>query len=158
MLPTIKTLSPKKLISKSLMMNLIENKTAQLWQSFGPRIKEITNRVTNDKISLQIYPENYFKQFNPKTEFTKYACVEVTDYNDLPNDLETLDLEAGLYAVFNYKGSSADKSIFQYIFSEWLPNSDFYLDHRPHFEVLGEKYKNNDPNSEEEIWIPIKNR
>ena len=24
-----------------------------------------------------------------------------------------------------------------------------------HFEVLGKNYKNNDPNSEEEIWIPI---
>lgn len=27
---------------------------------------------------------------------------------------------------------------------------------QPHFEVLGEKYKDNDPTSEEEIWIPIK--
>ncbi len=25
-------------------------------------------------------------------------------------------------------------------------------------EVLGEKYKNADPNSEEEIWIPIKRK
>lgn len=38
----------------------------------------------------------------------------------------------------------------------WLPASDYNLDNRPHFEVLGEKYKNNDPTSEEEIWIPIK--
>jgi AraC family transcriptional regulator len=30
------------------------------------------------------------------------------------------------------------------------------LDQRPHVEVMGEKYKNNDPDSEEEIWIPIK--
>jgi AraC family transcriptional regulator len=26
---------------------------------------------------------------------------------------------------------------------------------RPHMELLGEKYRNNDPHSEEEIWIPI---
>ena len=33
----------------------------------------------------------------------------------------------------------------------------FYtLDDRPHFEILGEKYKNQDPDSEEELWIPIK--
>jgi AraC family transcriptional regulator len=38
-----------------------------------------------------------------------------------------------------------------------LPLSKEYeLDDRPHFEILGDKYKNNDPNSEEEIWIPIK--
>lgn len=29
----------------------------------------------------------------------------------------------------------------------WLPNSDYLLDDRPHFELLGDKYKNNDPNS-----------
>ncbi len=39
-----------------------------------------------------------------------------------------------------------------------LPNSEYELENRPHFEVLGEKYKNNDPNSEEEIWIPIKKK
>jgi AraC family transcriptional regulator len=38
----------------------------------------------------------------------------------------------------------------------WLPGSDFVLDTRPHFEVLGDQYKNNDTTSEEEIWIPIK--
>jgi AraC family transcriptional regulator len=37
-----------------------------------------------------------------------------------------------------------------------LPNSAYELDDREHFELLGEKYKNNDPNSEEEIWIPIR--
>jgi len=27
-----------------------------------------------------------------------------------------------------------------------------------HFELLGEKYKNNHPDSEEEVWIPIKEK
>jgi AraC family transcriptional regulator len=67
-------------------------------------------------------------------------------------------LPSGLYAVFDYKGSSNDQSIFLYIFGSWLPNSGYNLDDRPHFEVLGNKYKNNDPTSEEEIWIPIKPR
>jgi AraC family transcriptional regulator len=39
-----------------------------------------------------------------------------------------------------------------------LPNLGYTLDDRAHFEVLGEKYKNNDPLSEEEIWIPIKKK
>jgi AraC family transcriptional regulator len=72
--------------------------------------------------------------------------------------MEPFRLEGGLYAVFDFKGSGNDKSIFQYIFGTWLPGSDYNLDNRPHFEVLGEKYKNNDPGSEEEIWIPIKPR
>ena len=45
---------------------------------------------------------------------------------------------------------------FQYIFGTWMPDSGYKWDNRPQFEILGEKYKNNDPSSEEEIWIPIK--
>jgi AraC family transcriptional regulator len=37
-----------------------------------------------------------------------------------------------------------------------VPASNYDLDDRPHFEILGDKYKNGDPNSEEDIWIPIK--
>ena len=37
-------------------------------------------------------------------------------------------------------------------------NRLYILDNRPHFEVLGGKYKNNDSNSEEEIWIPVKQK
>jgi AraC family transcriptional regulator len=70
--------------------------------------------------------------------------------------METFTLESGLYAVFHYQGLSTDSSIFIYIFGTWLPNSEYELDARPHFEILGDKYKNGDPTSEEDIWIPIK--
>ena len=70
--------------------------------------------------------------------------------------MEKFILPGGLYAVFDYKGSSDASYIYQYIYGIWIPNSEYVLDARPHFEVLGEKYKNNDPTSEEEIWIPVK--
>ena len=76
----------------------------------------------------------------------------------VPNGMARKILKSSLYAVFDYRGSSSDSSIFQYIYSQWLPQSYYVLDDKPHFEVLGEKYRNNDPNSEEEIWIPIKVR
>ena len=80
----------------------------------------------------------------------------MSSFDDLPEGFTTLLLAEGLYAVFHYKGLNTDTSIFQYIYGVWLPSSSYVLDNRPHFEVLGEKYKNNDVNSEEEIWIPIK--
>ena len=71
--------------------------------------------------------------------------------------METFTLIGGLYVVFLYQGiASAGAKTFQYILGTWLPNSEYTLDNRPHFEILGEKYKNEDPSSEEEIWIPIK--
>lgn len=156
MQPRIETLKEKKLVGTSLKMSLINNKTRELWATFVPRIKEIKNRVTADKISMQVYDSSYHKNFSPANEFEKWATVEVTDFDNMPSGLEAFTLGGGLYAVFDYKGSSADNSIFQYIFMNWLPKSPYTLDARPHFEVLGEKYKNNDPTSEEEIWIPIK--
>jgi len=107
---------------------------------------------------MSIYSPTYFTEFRLTNEFEKWASVEVSDYDNIPNDLEIFVLTGGLYAVFDYKGSSTDNSIFQFIFGTWLPGSAYFLDDRPHFEVLGDKYKNNDPTSEEEIWIPVKSK
>lgn len=158
MQPRIEILKEKKLVGKHLTMSLTVNKTAELWKSFMPRRAEITNNISNDLISLQVYSPNYFAEFNPGNEFEKWATIEVTSFNNVPGDLETFILHGGLYAVFDYKGLNTDSSIFQYIFGTWIPNSMYLLDDRPHFEVLGEKYKNADPNSEEEIWIPIRHK
>lgn len=155
MTPRIVKMAAKKLIGYNLTMSLANNQTGQLWGSFGPRIKEIENRVGIDLISMQVYDASYYQQFNPANEFEKWATVEVENFDCVPNGMKTFNLDEGTYVVFDYKGSSADPSIFQYIFWEWLPKSPYQIADRPHFEILGSKYKNNDPNSEEEIWVPI---
>lgn len=153
--PEIRILDKKQLVGLRQEMSLAQNKTSELWNSFGPRVRDIQNRNSQDLISLQVYDSNYFREFSPMNPFEKWALAEVSSLDSIPEGMEAFHLKGGRYAVFHYKGSSADTSIFQYIFTEWLPNSGYQLDHRPHFEVLGEKYKNNDPISEEEIWIPI---
>lgn len=155
--PRIETLSSKKLIGKRITMSLTENKTFELWKSFMPRRKEIKNTISSELISMKVYDESYsFKNFNPAAKFDKWAAVEVSDFNFVPDNMETFILVVGLYAIFFYKGLSTDTTIFQYIFGTWLPGSEYELDNRPHFEILGDKYRNNDPESEEEIWIPVK--
>lgn len=139
-------------------MSFNNNRTRELWKSFMPVRHELVNKVSNDVISMQLYKPSYFVSFDPVMEFEKWATVEVNDFDNIPADLETFTLSNGCYAVFDYKGLSNDVRIFQYIFQNWLPASDYLLDDRAHFEVLGEKYRNNDPDSEEEIWIPIKQR
>ncbi len=158
MKPRIEKLTAKKLIGHAVKMSLSNNRTGQLWGQFGPRIKEIQHKISADKISMQIYPPLYYQQFSSDTEFEKWATVEVSNFEHVPDGMKPFILKEGWYAVFDYKGSSSDHSIFQYIFSKWLPNSNYLLDDRPQFEVLGSKYKNNDPDSEEEIWIPIKKK
>ncbi|UGS24538.1 GyrI-like domain-containing protein [Flavobacterium channae] len=129
----------------------------ELWGRFMPRRNEIKNNIGIELYNVQINPENF--DFNPQTEFIKWAAVSVTDFNFIPEGMDLLVIEEGLYAVFNHVGDVAKaRESFGYIFSVWLPNSEYELDNRPHFEILGKKYKNNAPDSEEEIWIPIKKR
>ena len=156
--PLIKQIAEKKLIGKHLHMSLANNRTAELWQSFMPHKKNIQHAVGTDLYSLQIYEASLdFKDFSVQTEFEKYALVAVFDFNNIPEGMEAFTLEAGLYAVFVHRGLNFQPT-FQYIFYEWLPASEYMLDARPHFELLGEKYKNNSPDSEEEVWVPVKKK
>lgn len=119
-----------------------------------PVKNKILNNVNTDMISMQVYSEA-IRLGELNQAFEKWAAVEVSDFENVPEGMESFVLEGGEYAVFDYKGLNTDPQIFIYIFGTWLPNSNYQIADRPHFEVLGEKYKNGDPDSEEEIWIPI---
>ena len=139
------------------MTALLNNKTAELWKSFTPMRNDLHNAVDNNLYSLQVYPQNYFENFNPATNFEKWALKEVFTFENLPQTLKPFTIPSGLYAAFYYKGNAENANeFFSYIFNEWIPSSSYELDDRPHFEILGEKYKNNSPDSEEVIYIPIK--
>lgn len=156
MTPRIEILSEKKLIGKRLQTSLANNKTHELWKSFIPRRTEIQNPISSDLFAIQVYEPTYFEAFTPNAIFEKWATLEVTNFENIPAEMEPFTLSGGLYAVFELKGH--DIAIFDYIFRTWIPNSKYKLDLRPHFEILGAKYKKDDPNSEEEIWIPIKEK
>jgi len=157
--PRFETLTEKKLVGIHTRMSLANVKTPQLWGSFTPLQKDIKNRVSVDRYSLEVYDDiSYFNNFNPAKEFEKWAAVEVTDFNSIPEVLDTITL-SGFYAVFIYKGAANEGAkAYQYIYADWLPKSGFVLDNRPHFALMGEKYKGNAPDSEEELWVPVKPR
>lgn len=156
MKPRIENSAERKMVGKRLLMSFADYKISELWRSFVPRLDEIANRTSGEMISMAIYEPGHFAEFDPMRKFEKWAAVEVSDFGEIPAGMETFILLSGRYAVFDYHGSNMDNTIYQHIFGTWLPNSEYVLDDRPHFEILGERYKNNDPNSEEQIWIPIK--
>ncbi len=137
-------------------MSLTADNTSALFRGFMPRKREITSSSNEPLFLIKVYPTNYFSAFNPSTTFTKWLGIKNSELENIPEGFETMVIPAGKYAVFYYKGLNTDHSIFSYIFQEWIPQSGYQLDDRPHFDVLDERYKNNDPESEEEIWIPIK--
>lgn len=155
--PRIETIAAKKLVGKRMRMSLTANTTSELFRSFMPFRKAIPHHVGTDVICMQVYDD--LKSFTPDTLFDKWAAVEVSEWDAIPARMETYTLPGGMYAVFLYQGNPADFApFFRYVFFEWLPQSAYEVDDRPHFDVLGAKYKNNDPTSEEEIWVPIRQR
>ena len=135
----------------------ISQVTPQLARQFMPRLDEIKSRKDTFTLSLQNYNYFDFKTFNPNETFDKWVGIEVTSLEDVPEKMKTLTITSGRYLVIDFKGSIPDFITFwQNMHSTWLPNSEFELDDRPHFERLPPSYNPMQPINEEEIWIPIK--
>ena len=155
MQPGLISINEKKLIGQRMSLSLANYNIELLWRKFGTRRQYITNNITSDLFSIAVYEPDFFSDFHPGRAFERWAAMEVKDFDHVPDELETLIVPAGLYAVFNYRGSGKNMAVFQYILESWLPASGYKLDNRPHFEVLGEKYRHDSLDSEETIWIPV---
>lgn len=154
----IENLTEKVMIGIHQSMSYANNTTPELWRRFMPRKKEIVNSLDSDLYSIQFYPPGSGPMSgDPYIVFEKWAAVEVSEPFSIPEGMEIMRLPAGKYAVFlHYGPASAFMKSFGFIFYDWLPVSEYLVDDRPHFEVLPGNYLPNDPNTSEEIWIPIK--
>ncbi|MEM9686369.1 MAG: GyrI-like domain-containing protein [Bacteroidota bacterium] len=159
--PKLLTIKARKLIGMRIRTSASENNTRYLWQQFKPRVKEIKNTVNANFYAVEVYDKAInLSDFNLDITFEQWAAIEVTDFNKIPEGMEPHTLSGGMYAVFIHKGPAHTfYNTLQYIYGIWLPYSEFESDNREHFEIMGKDYTNpNDPNAEEEVWIPIKKR
>ena len=157
--PKILVIEAKKVIGLQSETSMSNSSTARMWGEFMQRRKEVKNCVGDDLLSIQVYPKNLkMADFTDDTVFVSWAATEVSDFDNTPVGMESRVLPGGLYARFRHKGATSEfHKTAQFIFEEWMPGSDYDVDDREHFEVLSEKYLGpNDPNSEEDVFIPIK--
>lgn len=149
----------KTLVGHSIKTSIAENKTQALWQGFMPIRKSIKNMIDGIYYSVEVYHDDIkFSEFTPQTQFQKWACVEVKSIDTIPDGMATISIPEGLYAVFTHLGPTTEfYKTHNFIFQEWLPKSEYELDNRPHFEVMDEQYLGPmHPDSEEKVWVPIK--
>lgn len=158
--PRIEISTERKLVGNRLRMSFSNNRTKELWQGFMPRRSEVRNITGAELYSVEVYDDpRFFENYTPGKEFEKWAAIPVANFDSVPTGMETIIIPEGLYAVFIYKGKASEASkMYRYIFATWIPDSGFLLDSRPHFALMGEKYRNEDPDSEEELWIPLKKK
>jgi len=149
--PKIVTLTEKKVVGmqSKMLMHQYEN-IIKLWKSFMPKKHELKNTINQELIAIQDYPDFG----NLETSYNIWACVEVSNLSDVLSDMEGFTIPKGEYIKVLHKGMDAGKT-YQRIMTEWLPNSGYAIDDRPHFQVMGDKYKNGSPDSEEDFYIPV---
>lgn len=157
--PQIRRIPKIRLAGLRASMSFSRNTTPELWQRFSPLRKEVEGTVGSELFSAEVYPQNFFRSFDSATLFEKWAAVQVNPGALVPEGMEVLEVPEGEYAVFVFKGKADNAAAFySYIFTDWLPASAYSLDDRPHLAVMGEKYRHNHEDSEEEIMIPVRRR
>lgn len=141
----------------TMSFNTISEDTGKLARQFIPRLKEVKNRVDDNTLSLQNHDNFDYNNIPTTMTFEKWIGVEVANLNNVPEGMETLTIKPGKYLVIDFKGAMQEfVKNWHYLHSQWLPNSEFELDNRPHFEKLSPSYNPMNTVNEEEIWMPIK--
>jgi len=86
MQPIIKTFPATKFIGMNNRFSYSDYRIGELWGKFMPRRNEIQNTIGTELFNIQINPNNF--DFNPQTEFIKWAVVPVTDFNSIPEGIK----------------------------------------------------------------------
>ena len=151
--PKIVDLKAKYSVGLKKTTSMDPEQIKSLWQEFMPQLHRIEGRKSQELIALQDFSNS--DPNNPTDLFDMWALTEVKEENAFPDSMTQFNIPEGLYAVFLLKGTDV-QGLMTFIMKDWLPHSEYKLDtNRPHFQIMGKKYKNNHPDSEEDFYIPI---
>lgn len=122
------------------------NEVPELWESFVPRMGEITNRV--DLTVAYGIMDNYDEASG---EFDYIACVEVSSSEELPQGMVRVKIPELSYAVFKASLPSI-KEDFGRVYQEWFPTQGFQRSPGPEFELYNMEF---DIDQTIYIYIPV---
>lgn len=132
----------------------MENNTIpQLWDDFNARDKEIPHAIHDAAIGVCYHDADYA----PGKPFTYMAGWAVTKVEAIPDGMSVREIPEGDYAVFEHLGAlDTLGQTYDKIYREWLPASEYEVDHRDDLELYDERFEYGQPESVMEIWIPVK--
>lgn len=89
--------------------------------------------------------------------FTYVAGVEVERVDELPDEMTSVLVPAGRYAVFAHRDSiSTIRETLDAIFETWQPNTPYEVLRTPLFERYEQEFDPLTGKGGVEIWVPIK--
>ncbi len=156
--PTIITEPQRSLVGIHCQTSSVQNNVPMLWQVFMRRQHEIDNSLDNGQFGVSGYKDFDPTQFSTNTMIDKWAAIEVSAVETIPEYMVAYELSGGTYARFSHRGGKRNVQMsFEYIYSTWLPNSIYEIDNRDHFEYYPKDYKGPENlASELFIFLPIK--
>ena len=115
-----------------------------LWESFGPRMFELSDKDTCIGFQGETYGASVMVDME-KGSFDYWATMPVTPGEALPQGMERLGVPAGLYAACSIPSLEELGAAYNYIYLEWLPGqSDYTLNMAsPCFEHYDRRYLEN---------------
>lgn len=123
------------------------------WQSLTENSDLITNRVQPERFYQLQY---WFAHQDPGSIFF-FVALEVENFDSIPMQFTAKTLPAQKYLRFYHKGLSNQVGYtYQYIYEEYLPETNYKLPHLFNFEYYPPEHKG--PYNEEsvsEIYIPV---
>jgi len=155
--PKVRMMSAKTLVGHRIMVIAATDNPVLLWRPFKMKLKEIGNAHTDRFYSVQTFEGIDFSTFDANTEFTKWAAVEVSEVGNIPEEMQVIRMPKGLYATVVHYGTAAGfRKTTDFIYRQWLPNSKYDLDDRPHLTIMPQEYNPDDPNAAELVCVPVK--
>lgn len=124
---------------------------ANLWDKFVPRMNEPQNRINEN--------ESYGVCYDMDAEGNIYyiAGVAVSNFDNLPEGFDIVEIPDNKYAVFTHKGSIANFSqTVAYVYGEWVKNpANKKKFDAPDFEVYDERFKGDADDSECDLYVAV---
>lgn len=133
-----------------------EGKFTRAWDRFFEAGLPTHSRV-DEKVCYGV--ELYSKESMEGGDWFYFPAVQVSDLRDIPGVLFAKTFPACHCAVFTVTGGVPKLGeVFSEIYGQWLPASGYEMAYPWDFEVYGEQFKGDDPDSLVEIYIPIKEK
>jgi len=127
-----------------------KNEIPQLWQSIGPRVGEIKN-IADDHVAYGISAN----MDESTGEFDYIAGSEVSTAKEIPEGMFCFEVPDAKYAVFSTTLPKIGET-FHNAYHTWLPESGYQATGGPELEVYDERFDPQDPDSEFDLYIPVK--
>lgn len=154
--PTIKHKDAFRVVGISCQNTMKQNDIPALWNRFNTEICGKVPGAENVKAALGICFYTDQAEMNEDTPFTYLAGLEYPIDLPIPDGMESRDVPAADYAVFEHKGALDTLSdTYDAIYSTWFPNSEYKRSTSDDLELYDERFIYGAGESIMEIWVPV---